>query len=79
MWDAWQGSIFGSTIKQDFFSQRLFPCLWENVHELAFPKVAKFESVAFCDPGPRPKTITLQFVFKSFLPVVEVAKVSRSN
>lgn len=51
----------------------------ENVPKLAFEKVAKFESTAFRDPGPRPKAITILFVFKSFLLEVEVTKVSRPD
>lgn len=75
MWDAWHCSITVSTIKRNSV-HRLSLVNPENVPKLAFEKVVEFESIAFCDPGPRPKAITILFVFKSFLLEVEVTKVS---
>lgn len=76
MWDAWHCSITVLTIKQNSVRRDFLLSTLKNLPELAFEKVAEFESIAFCDPGPRPKAITILFVFKSFLLEVEVTKVS---
>lgn len=75
MWDAWHCSITVSAIKQNCVRRDSLLSTLKMCLSLHLKEVAEFESIAFRDPGPRPKAITILFVFKSFLLEVKVTKV----